>query len=354
MTRIVPAFSPDAAGIDEAAQLLRKGELVAFPTETVYGLGANGLDARAAAAVFEAKGRPQDNPLILHIAELSDLEALVTDVPEGAHAALAHLWPGPITFIFYRSARVPDVVTAGGPTVAIRMPEHPIARALIRKAGVPIAAPSANRSGRPSPTTASDVLEDMDGRIPMILDGGACAIGVESTVVDLTVTPPVILRPGFHSRVTLKAYFPDIEDVKPQAARVDSDVPKSPGMKYRHYAPKAPLLLYIGQDAAVTARLVQETRAHRADGARVGIMACDPQLDALRAAVGDDGEVFYASMGRAPSQPEAAHRLFYNMRALDRAGVDVIFAVGVPEEGVGIAVMNRLRKAAGGKWITVE
>ncbi|MDD7593097.1 MAG: L-threonylcarbamoyladenylate synthase [Peptoniphilaceae bacterium] len=352
MTRIVAAPDESAAGIREAAELLRKGELVAFPTETVYGLGADGLNPKAAAAIFDAKGRPQDNPLILHIADLKALDPLVTSVPAGAREALAHLWPGPITFIFYRSTLVPDVVTAGGPTVAIRMPQNPIARALIRAAGTPIAAPSANRSGRPSPTTAGDVLEDMDGRIPMILDGGSSSIGVESTVVDLTVTPPVILRPGFHSRVTLEADFPGIEDVTPEAAQVSSDVPKSPGMKYRHYAPKAPLSLYIGPGDAVTARLAKDTEGYRAAEKRVGIMAFDPQIDALQARL--DGGVTYASMGPAPTHPAVAQRLFYNMRVLDRAGVDVILAVGVPEEGVGIAVMNRLRKASGGKWLLVE
>lgn len=370
MTRVLPATRASAPTIAEAAELIRAGEVVAFPTETVYGLGADGLNEKAVAKIFKAKGRPQDNPLILHIANLAMLDPLVTYVNPFHKAAFARLWPGPITFIFEKSDLVSDAVTAGGPTVAIRMPVNEVARSLIAQADTPIAAPSANRSGRPSPTTAYDVLEDMQGRIPLILDGGACDIGVESTVLDLTEPIPTILRPGFYPSSMLNNYFPGVRLdpaleyqnlsalESPEAARHSKRdpkqaPPKSPGMKYRHYAPKALVTIYAGEDTKVLKRMVEDFHLREAMDKKVGFMVFNQGAQYLRDTLpAKNTEI--RSMGNGTFIDTMGQRIFRLMRELDRAKCDEIFVMGIRPQGYGVAIMNRLMKSAGGNIIHVS
>lgn len=365
-TQVLPAISADAPAIAQAAEYIRRGELVAFPTETVYGLGADGLNEEAVAKIFSAKGRPQDNPLILHIATLDMLEPLVKDIRPAQYSALQRLWPGPITFIFEKSDRVPDRVTAGGSTVAIRMPTNEVARSLIAQANTPIAAPSANRSGRPSPTTAFDVLEDMDGRIPLILNGGACDIGVESTVVDLTEDTAVVLRPGYYPPSMLEKYFPgahlDPGLVLPTMPAEDPEdhllcpqttaPPKSPGMKYRHYAPRAQVTVYQGKEEAVQSRMLLDYYDLQEQGQKVGFMVFAEVAKALAMALSPE-EAIIRSLGNEGSIDTMGQRIFRLMRELDRHQCDAIFVQGIASEGYGIAIMNRLSKAAGGNVVQV-
>jgi L-threonylcarbamoyladenylate synthase len=356
-----------------AAQALRAGELVAFPTETVYGLGANALDAAAVARIFAAKGRPADNPLIVHIARPEDLAILASDLPPLARPLLAAFAPGPLTLILPRSPRVPDIVTAGLSTVAVRIPENPIARRLIELAGVPVAAPSANRSGRPSPTRAWHVAEDFDGIIPYIIDGGSCTFGLESTVLDLTSRLPEILRPGAIPAEQIAAVIrasagdqmashllSDTGTAAPASARPAA--PKAPGMKYRHYAPKARLVLcdqmtcaeraacLAGQLAAAGCFRAQEN----ARPALVGLYLCGETLNALRTRLGltekdlPDDAPWVTVYAKDPDPVAASHHLFNALRSFDRQGITLILAEGLPARGAGVAYMNRLRKAAGG------
>ena len=310
---------PEGA-IAEAAGLIAAGEVVAFPTETVYGLGADGLQAEAVAKIFAAKGRPADNPLILHIADPEQIHALTTGLNANARALMETFWPGPLTIVVPRSSVVPDIVTAGLDTVAVRMPSHPVAAALIRAAGCPIAAPSANVSGKPSPTNAKDVAEDMTGKVAAILDGGSCGIGVESTVVDTTSPVPTILRPGGITREMLEDRLGAVE-IDPALNGDPALRPRAPGMKYRHYAPKAPLYLYEGEQA------LEESlrRGHRA-------------------------EIFSWGQGK----PDLAEHLYELLRDFDRVSPDFIIGMGVDEKGLGLAVMNRLRKAAGYQILQAE
>ena len=318
----------DDASIRRAAALLRAGELVAFPTETVYGLGADALNGGAAARIFAAKGRPADNPLIAHIAGESDLSGLIAGEPVPcARALMCAFWPGPMTLIFPKSARVPREVTAGLDTVAVRMPSHPVARALISAAQTPIAAPSANRSGRPSPTTAAHVLEDMDGRIPLILDGGPCEVGLESTVVDVTGARPRILRPGGVTREMLEGVVGavDVDEGVLHQLQAGSQA-RSPGMKYKHYAPRGEMTIVTGPRAA------QEiARLYDAAGGRAAILAFSQA---------DYGARHVYRLKNAPGE------LFAVLRQLDEDGVETIYAEDVPTNGVGLAVMNRLMRAA--------
>ena len=318
----------DDASIRRAAALLRAGELVAFPTETVYGLGADALNGGAAARIFAAKGRPADNPLIAHIAGESDLSGLIAGEPVPcARALMRAFWPGPMTLIFPKSARVPREVTAGLDTVAVRMPSHPVARALISAAQTPIAAPSANRSGRPSPTTAAHVLEDMDGRIPLILDGGPCEVGLESTVVDVTGARPRILRPGGVTREMLEGVVGavDVDEGVLHQLQAGSQA-RSPGMKYKHYAPRGEMTIVTGLRAA------QEiARLYDAAGGRAAILAFSQA---------DYGARRVYRLKNAPGE------LFAVLRQLDEDGVETIYAEDVPTNGVGLAVMNRLMRAA--------
>lgn len=315
--------------IEEAANAIKNGGLCAFPTETVYGLGANALSEEAVSKIFKAKGRPQDNPLIVHIADLSDLEPLVKKIPKKAEIIANHYWGGPITIIMERSDKIPASVSAGLSTVAIRFPSHPVATALIKLSGVPIAAPSANLSGKPSPTTARHVAEDMMGRADVIIDGGSSFFGVESTVLDATVSPLAILRPGAVTREELS------ELLHEEVVWGGGDgVPKSPGMKYKHYAPAAPLYIIESKDPVQVINSLSDEKT--------GVLAYGIDPSEFTA-----GVVF--SAGNTPSE-YAAH-MFYYLREFDNSGVDKIYAVAPPPGGVGDAVRNRIFKSAGGKVI---
>lgn len=318
----------DDVSIRRAAALLRAGELVAFPTETVYGLGADALNAEASARIFAAKGRPADNPLIAHIAGESGLAGLIAGEPCAcARKLMRAFWPGPMTLIFPKSPRVPREVTAGLDTVAVRMPSHPVARALISAAQTPIAAPSANRSGRPSPTTAAHVLEDMEGRIPLILDGGPCEVGLESTVVDVTGARPRILRPGGVTLEMLEGIVGDVDVDEGVLHQLQAgSQARSPGMKYKHYAPKGEVTIVTGPRAA------QEiARLYDAADGRAAILAFSQA---------DYGARRVYRLKNAPGE------LFAALRQLDEDGMETIYAEDVPTAGVGLAVMNRLMRAA--------
>lgn len=342
----VDPVQPEARAMEEAGRLLRQGGLVAFPTETVYGLGANALDGRAVADIFEAKGRPQDNPLIVHVADEKDVSRLAERVPEAARALMKAYWPGPLSLVLPVRGSIPKEVTAGLRTVAVRMPGHPVALALIRAAGVPVAAPSANLSGRPSPTTAEHVMHDLGGRIEAVLDGGPSGLGVESTVLDLTPPVPVILRPGGVTAEELGDFLGAVE-VDPGADGFPSGKrPRSPGMKYAHYAPRAPLLLVEGRPEAVIAKILELAAEQRAMGVRVGILSCSEESDFSSA-----GEVVLA--GRREQPDTVAAELYAALRRFNDLPVDLILAEGLEDCGVGLAVMNRLRKAAGGRIVRV-
>ena len=330
---------PAAADINRAAALLRRGGLVAFPTETVYGLGAHALDRAAVRRVFEAKGRPSTDPLIVHVRSIGDVAPLVRAVPEALHALAARYWPGPLTVVLPRSAVVPNEVTAGLDTVAIRVPAHAVALALIEAAGLPIAAPSANLFSRPSPTRAEHVLQDLEGRIDAVVDGGATIVGVESTVLDLTSTPPVILRPGAVTLDMLRAIIPRVALGEPAAVPAGQAMP-SPGLLARHYAPRAPLTLYLGAPAGVIARIRADAREAAARGSRVGIIAADEDQF-------DDRSLTVVRVGAADDLNAIASRLYAALRELDAAGVDEIMARGFPDTaGLGVAIADRLRRAA--------
>ena len=312
---------------EEAGALIRDGELVAFPTETVYGLGANGLDGKAVGRIYEAKGRPSDNPLILHIANLEEIYPLTSGLSPMALALAKKFWPGPMTLVVPKSDIIPEEVTAGLDTVAVRLPVNEDARKFIQAAGVPIAAPSANLSGKPSPTTASDVLTDMEGRIAAIIDGGACDVGLESTVIDTTGAVPTILRPGGITPQMIEEALGKVEIDK--GLSDPGQKPKAPGMKYKHYAPKAEMHLCRSE----VTMLICVTK-DLAAGRRVGVIHTQP-------IVGCENRVYR-------SLEELANKLFYYLRDLDRSGVDVIYGLTVPEEGIGLAIMNRMKKSCGG------
>ena len=332
---------PQIDAIRLAANVIRKGGLVAFPTETVYGLGANALDSNAVASIFKAKERPADNPTIVHISGKKDMHRLARSVPRKAEMLAARFWPGPLTLILKRSNIVPDVTVAGLDTVGIRMPSNKIALALIRLSGVPIAAPSANRAGKPSPTTARHVIDDLAGRIDVILDGGPTQVGVESTVIDMTTRVPQILRPGGTPFEELKASLGEVvlhpaTLSEKQAAALRA---RAPGMKHRHYAPKAEMILVEGDPEKIVKRVKELTALNMADGKKVGILATDESISNY------DGDVL-RPLGSRNNPEEAARNLFRLLREFDEEKVDVIIAEGVPLRGLGLAVMNRLRRAA--------
>lgn len=339
----VDAARPEVHAISAAAAILRAGGVVAFPTETVYGLGADALNAAAVQKIFAAKGRPADNPLIVHLASVPELAAVAVSVPDAAYALAEAFWPGPLTLVLPRTAAVPDVVTAGLTTVAVRIPDHPVALALIRAAGRPLAAPSANRSGRPSPTNARHVLEDMAGRIAAVIDGGETGIGVESTVLDLTGPQPMILRPGGLTREELRTVLPDVA-VDPAilpGSESEPAVARSPGVKYKHYAPRADVVVVEGRPEAIPGQVRRLAAAAAAAGKKVGIIATAETAAAY-------GGAYVLVSGSRASLLTVSHNLFSHLRRMDAAGVDLIIAEGVGEEGLGFAIMNRLRKAAGG------
>ena len=349
MTLILPVDprSPQPDVIARAATCLRDGGLVAFPTETVYGLGANALDAVAVERIFTAKHRPSHDPLIVHVASAADITRVAERIPALAWPLAEAFWPGPLTLVLPRQSLVPDVVTAGGPTVAVRVPRHPVARALIAAAGVPVAAPSANLFSRPSPTTAAHVLSDLDGRIDIVLDGGPTDVGVESTVLDLTTTPPRILRPGAVTFEMLRTFMPDLAAGAPAGLNA---VAASPGQLDTHYAPKAPLTLYAGPSAPRLARMLAEVAAHVARGERVGALVSTEEAGAFQRA----GAVT-ATLAPEGDLDTAAARLYACLRELDASGVARIIAPAIPpDDRLGAALADRLTRAASGRIIAVH
>lgn len=350
-TRIfrIDPHDPDPGVIQKAAQVIQRGGLVAFPTETVYGLGANALDLAAVQRIFAAKGRPAADPLIVHISDPAQLELIAECIPEAAERLCTAFWPGPLTVILCRKAAVPAAVSAGKDTLAVRLPDHPVALALIRAAGTPIAAPSANLFMHTSPTTAQHVLDDLEGRVDLILDGGPCTIGVESTVVDLLQDPPVVLRPGGVSMEALQAVMPNVQ-VHVQPPVEDGELAfASPGLFTRHYAPRARFVLVTGQENAVRAKLHALARDYLAKGLRVGMLVAV-----------EDGPYFkelgikIQLLGDQDNMEQIAASLFAGMRALDKAGVDVILAKEFGASGLGLAVQDRLVRAAGGSVVQAE
>ena len=340
---------PDPDSVARAADCLRRGGLVAFPTETVYGLGAHALDRAAVRRLFEAKGRPANDPIIVHIPAFDRIAALTRDLPAPARALADRFWPGPLTLVLPRSAEVPDEVTAGLDTVAIRIPSHPVARALLRAAGLPVAAPSANLFSRPSPTRAAHVLEDLDGRIDMVLDGGDTDVGVESTVLDLSHGTPTILRPGAITIEQLRAVVPAVVNRSSEGADTTRAM-ASPGLLAKHYSPRAPMTLYEGPAEAAIAALVGDARTAIASGSRVGILAPTEEVDVIREALGTASpRPHIEDLGATRTLSEVAQRLYATLRTLDAAGVDLILARTVPaDEGLGAAIRDRLRRAAAG------
>ncbi|MDV3103114.1 L-threonylcarbamoyladenylate synthase [Thermococcus waiotapuensis] len=340
MTIVIPMWEGvQRDKLSVAAGILKRGGLVAFPTETVYGLGADALNESATRRIFEAKGRPADNPLIVHIAEVEWLEKLAKEVPEKAWELAEKFWPGPLTIVLPARDTVPRTTTGGLDTVAVRMPAHPIALELIRLSDVPVAAPSANISGRPSPTSADHVIEDFYGKIDCIVDGGETPIGVESTVVDLTSEVPVLLRPGGLPVEELSKVLGEVL-IHPALKGEKVDIARSPGMKYKHYSPNAQVIVVEGNREKVGEKIDELVEEYRKKGFRVGVMATEEH---------DADEFFYLG----DSVEEVARNLFKALRELDRRGVNIIIAEGVDERGLGMAVMNRLRKAAGYRVVKV-
>ncbi len=330
----------EGAMIGEAARVIREGGLAAFPTETVYGLGADALNPEAARKIYAAKGRPSDNPLIVHIADMEHLSEIAKDVPDQAKKLAEAFWPGPLTMIVNKNEKVPDETTGGMQTVAVRMPNHPVALELIRKSGCLIAAPSANTSGRPSPTLAEHVAEDLDGKVPVILDAGEVGIGIESTIIDLTEAIPMILRPGYVTKRMLEEVIGPVR-TDPGMISEDSSVkPKAPGMKYRHYAPKADLIIVDGEKKAVIDKINALTACMQTKGMRVGVIGTD------ETAAHYTGDVVL-SMGAREDEDAIARRLYRILREFDEREIHVIYSESFDSPGIGQAVMNRLLKAAG-------
>lgn len=349
METIVKKINADAMESEdflEAVKILRSGGLVAFPTETVYGLGGDAFDPTAAKRIYAAKGRPSDNPLIVHIADIGELEGLCENIPATAYSLADAFWPGPLTMILQKKACIPTETTGGLDTVAIRMPSNPIARRLIKEAGLPVAAPSANASGRPSTTKAEHVIEDLDGKIEMIIDGGASAIGLESTIVDLTSNPVLILRPGYITIEMLRKIIPDVEYDKAvlKRERNDNIVAKAPGMKYRHYAPKGDLTIFDGKDENVCAAIEKAVNEALESGQTAGVLCSAELADRLSI---DRERVRLCVPGSKTDEAAIAAELFDVLRSFDDAGTGLIFAESFSTDDLGQAIMNRLIKAAG-------
>ncbi len=334
----------DKEAIAEAGKILKAGGLVAFPTETVYGLGADGLNAEAAAKIYAAKGRPSDNPLIIHIADFEDLAVIVKSVPEAAKALAKAFWPGPLTMILDKADCVPYGTTGGLETVAVRMPENEIAAAVIAAGGGFVAAPSANTSGKPSPTNARRVLEDMADKIEMIIDGGEVSIGLESTIVDLTVAVPQILRPGAITKGMLKEVLGEVHDGgKPTQ---DSAGPKAPGMKYKHYAPRGQLVIVKGEPEAVAKKINELALEKQENGFQVGVMAT---AESAHLYTGEKVRI----IGTRKNDASIAKGLYESLRSFDDMGIEYIYSEAFEEKGMGKAIMNRLVKAAGQQIINL-
>lgn len=333
--------------IQLASELLHEGQLVAFPTETVYGLGADATNAEAVLSIFKAKGRPADNPLIVHIYDIAQMDRLCA-VPDEAIPLMEAFWPGPLTMLFNKYPLIPDEVTAGLSTVAVRMPSHPVAAALLRACSLPVAAPSANSSGKPSPTLASHVMEDMRGKIPLILDGGPCEVGVESTVLDLCHGTPTILRPGGITREMLESVLHAPVALAGSILRPLKADEKalSPGMRYKHYAPKATVTLVEGTDEKVISRLRSLWKQETSSGKKACVLCFSEHMELLQDCSPHD-------IGSRDRMEDIAHRLFQTLRQLDEEGMESVFSEVVPPEGIGLAVMNRLGRAAAFRTIKV-
>lgn len=339
----------DLQSLVEAGNVLKDGGLVAFPTETVYGLGGDGLNPDSSRKIYAAKGRPSDNPLIVHIADVADLYKITESVPEKALVLAEKFWPGPLTMVLKKSNIVPYETTGGLDTVAVRMPDNEVALELIRRAGGFIAAPSANLSGRPSPTTASHVKEDMDGRIDMIVDAGSSEIGLESTIVDLTEDTPIILRPGFISMSNLSKAVGDVI-YDPAILSVGATVaPRAPGMKYRHYAPKGELSIVKGEKENVVDYIRCNADKALKDGVKVGIIATDETFKCYA----DIGNIALKNIGSREDEAEIARKLYGVLRDFDEEDVEVIYSEEFDTPNMGQAIMNRLIKAAGHNIIAV-
>lgn len=330
----------DKIKMQEAGDLIAAGELVAFPTETVYGLGGDALRPDAAKKIYEAKGRPSDNPLIVHIADVSDLERVGKNIPKQAEKLAEAFWPGPLTMIVWKKDEVPFATTGGLNTVAVRMPDHPVALELIRKSGKLIAAPSANTSGRPSPTEASHVMGDLEGRIAMVLDGGSVGIGIESTIIDLTEPVPMILRPGYITPEMLSGVLGEEVIIDPGIlAADDTTKPKAPGMKYKHYAPKADMIIVDGEQDAVVEKINALTKEAHAQEKKAAVIATEETKDLYEADV-------VLNIGARQDEDSIARHMYKILRECDKLEVEVIFSESFKTPRIGQAIMNRLLKAA--------
>ncbi len=328
----------------EAGQIIKDGGLVAFPTETVYGLGGDGLNKESSRKIYAAKGRPSDNPLIIHIASMEALEYIVEEVTQEALQIAQAFWPGPLTMILKKSYNVPEETTGGLQTVAVRMPSNKVACKLIEYGGGYIAAPSANLSGKPSPTVAKYVIEDMNGRVDMIIDGGEVGIGLESTIIDLTVTPPQILRPGYITQEMLNEVLGYVDVDRTILDDKTGLAPKAPGMKYRHYAPKGELTIVTGEAARVVEYINRQAEKLSEEGKKVGVIASKENMGSYRVEI-------VKSVGSRADEAAIAHNLYRILREFDDEGAEVIFSEAFAEGSLGQAIMNRLLKAAGHKLI---
>lgn len=331
----------DMSAIEEATSILREGNMVAFPTETVYGLGADALNADASKKIYAAKGRPSDNPLIIHVSNISQVERVVKEVPKTARKLMDTFWPGPLTIVFKKADIVPHGTTGGLDTVAVRMPNHKVALTLIEHSDIVIAAPSANTSGRPSPTTAKHVMDDLNGKISMVLDGGPVGIGIESTIVDVTSGVPTILRPGYINKKMLEEVVGHVEIDKAILGKPDKNLkPKAPGMKYKHYAPKADFTIYEGSRDCVAEKINQVAETYIEQGYKVGIIASDETVDLYTV-----GEI--VSIGSREDEITISKNLYGVLRDFDDKQVDYILGESFESGELGQAIMNRLLKAAG-------
>ena len=329
---------PSYAIIRKAANLIRKGEVIAFPTETVYGLGANALDPSSVSKIYKIKGRPSDNPLIVHIADMKTFRTLVSEIPPKASRVISKFWPGPITLVLKKSKILPEITTGGLNTVAVRMPKNNVALELIKESHFPIAAPSANISGKPSPTNASHVKDDLNGKIKLILDGGSTEIGIESTVIDMTQSTPVILRPGGISKESIEEKIGKVHSDKSLLGlhRSTTNINKSPGMKYRHYSPNAQVILVEGTEFNAKNKIIELTQKLKSQGKKVCIMTTSKSLKV------NADNVHY--MGK--TLEAIARNLFANLREADKNNIDIIIVQGIQYNKAGFAIMNRLKKAA--------
>lgn len=345
----VDLSQPESAEvIQTAAKILQEGGLVAFPTETVYGLGGNGLDGAACEKIYLAKGRPSDNPLILHISEFEELNAIVREISPAAKKLMDAFWPGPLTMVFPKADIVPAKATGGLDTVAVRFPNHPVARAIIKATGLPIAAPSANSSGKPSPTRASHVEYDLNGKIDMIVDGGAAEWGLESTIVDVSGDVPMILRPGAVTKEMMEEVVGRVEIDPAILTKPAADLkPKAPGMKYTHYSPKAEVVLVKGERQAVADEINRLAALDRSNGKKTGVMATEETKDLYHADI-------ILSLGSRKRPEEIGANLFKLLRKFDFLGAEKVYSEVFSEEGEGMAIMNRLNKAAGYQMIEAK